>query len=72
MALSSLMLVCACLSSYGPPGSQHPWVSSVSSWRLQPSPGPGNSPQHHSDTLDPVSTIWGRLVRGGVLLDRQY
>lgn len=42
------------------PESQHPWVSSVPSWRLQPSPGAGDlTPQHHSDTLDPVSIVWG-------------
>ncbi|OWK07314.1 SORBS3, partial [Cervus elaphus hippelaphus] len=39
--------------------SQHPRVSSVPSWRLQPSPGPGDLVlHHHRDTLDPVSTIW--------------
>lgn len=41
------------------PESQHPWVSSVPSWRLQPSPGPGDLVLYHQrDTLDPVSTIW--------------
>lgn len=68
----SLMLVCACFFSYGHPGSQHPWVNSVPSWRLQPSPGPGDPHHHHSDTLDPVSTIWGCWIRGGVLLGRHY
>lgn len=64
---SSCLLVPACPPM--DPESQHPRISSVPSWRLQPSPGPGDLVLHHfRDTLDPVSTIWDASLALGTTL----